>query len=145
MIKFSERTQGAVSLAGRILLAAVFILSGIGKLTAPAGTQGYIAAAGLPLPPLAYVVAVVIEVGAGSLLLLGYRARPTALILCVFALATAAVFHHDLANQSQFVHFFKNLAIAGGLLQIAAFGPGVLSADAHRSSSAGRQPTRLQA
>ena len=65
--------QGAVPLIGRILLAVIFILSGVSKLANPAGTQGYIASVGLPLPLLAYIAAVVVEIGGGVMLLLGYR------------------------------------------------------------------------
>jgi putative oxidoreductase len=137
MVTFSEKTQGTAALAGRILLAAVFLLSGIGKLAAPGGTQGYIAAAGLPLPPLAFIAAVIVELGGGLLLLLGYRSRLAAVVLAVFSLATAAFFHHDLGSQNQFIHFFKNLAIAGGLLQVAAFGPGFLSLDRRRQPAGG--------
>jgi putative oxidoreductase len=145
MLTFSEKTQGAVALGGRILLATMFILSGIGKLAAPGGTQGYIAAAGLPFPPLAYLIAVIVELGGGSLLLLGYRTRLMGVVLAVFALATALLFHHDLANQGQSIHFFKNLAIAGGLLQIVAFGPGLFSLDGRRQPVAAGQPGRLGA
>jgi putative oxidoreductase len=121
--------QSSLALIGRLLLAAMFILSGFGKLGDPSGTIGYIASAGLPLPPVAYAVALAVEIGAGILLVLGYRARWVALILAAFTLASAIGFHTDFADQNQMIHFMKNLAITGGFLQIAAFGAGAFSLD----------------
>ena len=121
--------QSSLALIGRLLLAAMFILSGFGKLGDPSGTIGYIASAGLPLPPVAYAIALVVEIGAGILLVLGYRARWVALILAAFTLASAIGFHTDFADQNQMIHFMKNLAITGGFLQIAAFGAGAFSLD----------------
>ena len=115
--------------AGRLLMAAIFILSGLGKIAAPAATIGYIGSAGLPLPSVGYALAILVEVGGGLALLLGFRARAAALVLAGFALVTALAFHHALSDQNQFIHFVKNLAIAGGLLQVAAFGPGAVSID----------------
>jgi putative oxidoreductase len=115
---------------GRALIAVIFLLSGIGKIFAFEATQGYIAAAGLPLPVAAYAVAVLAEVGGGLLLLLGYQTRLAALGLAVFTVAAALGFHHNFADQNQMIHFLKNLAITGGLLQIFAFGPGGFSLDA---------------
>ena len=92
--------QGSLALIGRLLLAAMFILSGFGKLGDPSGTIGYIASAGLPLPPVAYAIALVVEIGAGILLVLGYRARWVALILAAFTLASAIGFHTDFADQN---------------------------------------------
>jgi len=124
--------QASASLIGRVLLSAIFILSGLSKLTAPAMMIGYIGSVGLPLPQVALVVAIVIELGGGLALLTGYRARFAAAVLAVFSLVTALVFHHDLADQNQFIHFFKNVAMAGGLLQVVAFGAGRFSLDARR-------------
>lgn len=115
---------------GRLLIAAIFLLSGFGKIADPATTQGYIAAAGLPLPLAAYLIAVAVELGGGALLLVGYQTRFAALILAVFSIAAAFGFHHDFADQNQMIHFLKNIAIAGGLLQVVAFGAGALSLDA---------------
>ena len=129
----SSSTQpGIVPLVGRILIAAIFLLSGLSKLAAPAGTIAYIQAAGLPLPQAGYALAVVTELGAGLLLVLGYHTRIIAAWLAIFSLATAAAFHHNLADQNQFIHFFKNVAMTGGLLQIVAFGGGRFSIDGGR-------------
>jgi putative oxidoreductase len=117
---------------GRLLLAILFILSGLGKLGAPEATQGYIAAVGLPLPMLSYLIAIVVEVGGGLLLLVGYQTRIASLALAAFTLAAAVLFHNNFADQNQMIHFMKNISIIGGLLQVAAFGAGALSIDARR-------------
>jgi putative oxidoreductase len=127
--------RSVLPLAGRILVGIVFLLSGISKLADPAGTQAYIASVGLPLPVFGYIVAVVVEIGGGLLLLLGYRARLAAIVLAVFTVATAVFFHHAFGDQNQFIHFMKNLAIAGGLLQVAAFGAGSYSLDRRRTGT----------
>ena len=124
--------SAALALVGRILLSTIFLISAVGKLTAPAGTIGYIAAAGLPLPQLAYVLAVAIELLGGLALIAGYQTRIAAAALAVFCVAAAFGFHGNLGDQNQFVHFLKNLAIAGGLLQLIAFGAGPWSLDARR-------------
>ena len=130
----NDSAQRAVPLIGRILLA-VIILSGVSKLANPAGTQGYIASVGLPLPLLAYIVAVVVEIGGGVLLLAGYRTRLAALAMAVFTVAAAVFFHHAFGDQNQFIHFMKNIAITGGLLQVFAFGAGAFSVDNRRAAA----------
>ena len=117
-------------LLGRILIGAPFVMSGLGKLAAYSATVGYIAAMGLPVPPLAFVVSVLIELGGGLLLLSGYRARAVALAMAVFCVVTAIFFHHNFADQNQMIHFLKNVMMAGGLLQITYFGAGAFSLDA---------------
>jgi putative oxidoreductase len=119
--------------AGRAMISALFLLSGISKVTAPAMTIGYIQAAGLPLPSAAFALSALVEIGGGFALLLGFRTQITAVILFLFTLATAAFFHNHLADQNQFIHFFKNVAIAGGLLNVAAFGGGRISLDGRRT------------
>jgi putative oxidoreductase len=129
------------ALIGRTLIALLFLVSGIGKIAAPAATQGYIASAGLPLPLVAYAVAIAIEVGGGLLLLLGIKTRLTAAVIAVFTIATALSFHMNFADQGQMVHFLKNLAITGGLLQVAAFGAGKFSVDARLHRMRALAPT----
>lgn len=121
-----------LALSGRILLAAIFIFFGAGKAFDPTGTIGYIGSVGLPFPPLAYAGAVALELGGGLALLLGYRTRIAATTLALFSVVTALIFHADLADQNQLIHFFKNFALAGGLLQVAAYGAGGASLDARR-------------
>jgi putative oxidoreductase len=117
---------------GRVFIAALFLLSGVGKIVSPSMTEGYIASAGLPAPLFGLLIAVLVEVGGGLLLIVGFRTRIVALLLAAFTLATALVFHHNFADQNAMTHFLKNFAIIGGLLQIAAFGPGSVSVDARR-------------
>ena len=120
---------------GRWLLAAIFLISGVGKLFDPAGTIGYISSIGLPLPDLTYVLAVILEIGGAVLLIAGYQTRIAAVALAVFTLAAALLFHGNVGDQNQFIHLLKNVAIAGGLLQVAAFGAGRLSVDGRRAAA----------
>ncbi|WP_294332837.1 DoxX family protein [uncultured Sphingomonas sp.] len=124
--------QSALPLVGRIGIAAIFLLSGLSKLAAPAATIGYIASSGLPLPQLGFAIALLVELGGSIALILGYRTRIVAAILAAFSVATALAFHAALGDQNQFINFFKNIAMAGGLLQIVAFGAGGWSIDARR-------------
>jgi putative oxidoreductase len=121
--------MASLPLLGRLLLGAIFLLSGLNKVADPAGTIGYITSAGLPLPQLALLVAIVVEVVGSVLLVLGFGARVVAAALAFFALTSAFSFHFDLTDQNQFIHFMKNLALAGGLLQVVAFGGGRYSID----------------
>jgi putative oxidoreductase len=122
----------ALPLVGRVLLGAIFLISGLNKIADPAGTIGYINSAGLPLPQLALAVAIAVEVVGSVLLILGFQTRLVAAALACFTLASAFSFHFDLADQNQFIHFMKNLALAGGLLQIVAFGGGRYSISGER-------------
>ncbi len=103
---------------GRLMIATLFLLGGLGKIAAPAATQAYIASTGLPLPIAGYLIAVAVEIGGGLLLAAGYR--------------TTLVAHNNFADRNQMIHFFKNVAIAGGLFQVATFGAGSFSIDALR-------------
>ena len=121
-------------LIGRILIALLFIPSGLGKLFAFSGTMAYVAAVGLP-PAFGAAIAVIVEVALGAALLVGWQARWAALIMAVFTIG-AALFFHNFWNSPpdqqlmQNINFFKNMAIAGGLLFVYAFGPGAFSLDA---------------
>ena len=122
---------------GRVLIGGIFMLSGFGKLTTYGATTAAIASVGLPFAPLGFVVAIAVELGLGALLAIGYRARPAALILAIWCVVTAIFFHRNFADQNMFIHFMKNLMIAGGLLQIVQFGAGGLSID-NRNNAASR-------
>ena len=122
-----------VPAVGRVLISTIFILSGLSKLAAPAATIGYIQSVGLPFPSIAFGLAALVELVGGITLLLGYRTRIVATVLFVFVLATAVFFHRNFADVNQFIHFFKNVAIAGGLLNVVAFGGGRLSLDGRHS------------
>ncbi|MET0542073.1 MAG: DoxX family protein [Variovorax sp.] len=129
--------QDTLALVGRILIAYLFIPAGFGKLMGFAGTVGYISSAGLPLPQVGAVIAIIVELGFGIALLLGYKTRITAIVLALFTVAAALFFHKywavpDAMKMMQTINFNKNLAIAGGLLAFAAFGPGRLSLDGKR-------------
>ncbi|WP_392397221.1 DoxX family protein [Pseudomonas corrugata] len=125
--------SSSVALSGRILLSAIFLLSGVSKISASAGMIAYIESVGLPFPSLALAIAILVEVGGGIALILGYRTRLVAAGLALFSVATALAFHNQLGDQNQFIHFFKNIAMAGGLLQVVAFGAGRFSLDARRA------------
>jgi putative oxidoreductase len=121
--------------AGRVLIGVIFVMSGLSKLGAYGDIVAGISAAGLPLAPLGFAVAVVVEVGFGLLLLIGYRTRLVALSLAIWCVVTAVFFHRNFADQNMFIHFLKNLMITGGLLQIVHFGAGALSLDNRKSAS----------
>jgi putative oxidoreductase len=119
---------------GRLMIGLPFAMSGLSKLAAYGATTAMISGVGLPFPPLAFAVAFAVELGGGVLLVAGYRARFVAMALAVFSLATAVSFHNNFADQNQMIHFLKNVMMAGGLLQIAAFGAGALSVDYRREN-----------
>ena len=132
-----------IAASGRFLLALIFLISGVGKIAAPAMTLGYIASAGLPLPAVAYLIAIAVELGGGMLLVVGFQTRIVASVMTIFTIATAFSFHHDFADQNQMIHFLKNFAMAGGLLQVVAFGAGAFSIDGrlgHALRRASAQP-----
>ncbi len=120
-------------LVGRVFLATIFLFAGLGKIVAAEPTIAYIASVGLPFPEVAYLAAVLVEVGGGVLLIAGYQTRLTALALVGFSLVTAFAFHNNFADQNQLIHFLKNVGLAGGLLQVVAFGAGALSVDSNRA------------
>jgi putative oxidoreductase len=129
--------NNAAVLLGRIGLSLIFILSGLGKLAAYASTQQYMQSAGVPGALLPLVIA--IELGGGLAILAGALTRWVALALAGFALLTGLLFHANLGDQNQFVHFMKNIAIAGGFLVLYVQGAGAISVDAWLTSrKAGR-------
>jgi putative oxidoreductase len=113
--------------SGRVLLGVLFLLSGIGKLGAYAATGAYMTAFGVPSSLLPLVIAT--EVLGALAIILGWKARVAGFLLAGFCLLTATIFHHNLADQNQLTHFFKDLAIAGGLLLLVANGAGPASLD----------------
>ncbi|MGJ7526747.1 DoxX family protein [Variovorax sp. GB1P17] len=126
--------QDTLALIGRLMVAFLFIPAGIGKLMGFGGTVGYITSAGLPLPEVAAAVAIVIELGLGIALLLGFKTRWSAIVMAIFTVVTALFFHKywsapEAMKMMQQINFNKNIAIAGGLLALAAFGPGRFSID----------------
>lgn len=128
-----SKLQNSTELAGRILMSILFILAGLGKITQYAGTQQYMAAMGVPGALLPLVIA--LELGGGLLLVLGFKTRLIALALAGFSLASAVLFHSNLADQTMFIMFFKNVAMAGGFLIIATYGPSAYSLDSKLAKS----------
>ena len=125
----NESGTAYVAATGRVLLATIFIWSGIGKILDPAASLGYISSTGLPFAEVGLGIAILVEIIGGIALIIGYRTRLVAAVLALFSIATALLFHSALGDQNQFIHFMKNLAMAGGLLQVAAFGAGRLGLD----------------
>jgi len=124
-------------LLGRILIALLFIPAGIKKATGFDGTVAYIASKNLPLPQVAAAGTIIVEVLVGLAFLVGFKTRLAALIIAVFTVAAAVIFHNYWAMEGQAamvnqIMFFKNLAIAGGLLAFIGFGPGGFSVDNRR-------------
>jgi putative oxidoreductase len=130
------RYTNAVAFAGRCLMAVMFLMSGFGKVVAPAATIAWITSTSLPMPQLAYAASIGIELGGGLLLILGWQTRILGVILSLFAIATAFIFHRNVADQNQLFHFLKNIAVMGGLFQLTAFGAGSISLDARRAKAA---------
>ncbi|MCZ8293984.1 MAG: DoxX family protein [Hylemonella sp.] len=129
--------QNPLSLIGRLLLAALFLPAGISKIGGFAGTAGYIASKGLPLPEVGAAIAVAVEILGGLALILGFGTRLAALALALFTLVATFIFHNywgvpaDQAFVQQLM-FNKNIAVVGGLLVLAAHGAGAWSLDAKR-------------
>lgn len=129
--------QNTMALLGRVLIAALFIPSGWDKIAGFSGLVGYIATQGLPLPQVGAAIAIAVELGLGILLLIGFKTRWVALLMAIFVLVITPIFHGYWAVEaaqvmSEKVNFYKNIAIAGGLLAFAAFGGGAFSVDDKR-------------
>ena len=119
-------------LVGRFLLGLIFIIAGYGKIMGYAGTAGYMASKGMPLVPLLLPLTILLELGCGLMLVLGWRARLAAFILFLFIIPTTLIFHNFWASppaqvQSQMNNFLKNLAIMGGMLYVMVYGSGAIS------------------
>jgi putative oxidoreductase len=125
-----------VALLGRLLLSVIFILSGVQKLMDFSGTVAFMGMEGLPVPALAAIVAVIVECIGGILLIVGYQTRPTGMVMAVWCVATALVAHRDFGNPDQMIHFLKNVGMAGGFLQLVAFGAGAWGIDGRRDAIA---------
>jgi putative oxidoreductase len=127
-------TSGAsvAILVGRILLAAMFVLAGFGKLTDIAGTAGWFGSIGLPAPTILAVLVGLLELFGGLAVIVGYKTRIAALALAVFAIGATLIAHTNFADMMQFLIFQKNFAVVGGLLVLAFAGAGALSLDARR-------------
>jgi putative oxidoreductase len=133
----SDTSTSIVPLAGRLLISTIFIFSGLGKLGAHAAMAGIAASKGLPAADLAIWLAAAVEILGGLSILRGFHVRIGAWLLFLFLIPTSVVFHNFWAMQGiekmdNQAHFFKNVAIMGGLLFVATFGAGAYSIDAAR-------------
>lgn len=131
--------QNPLSLAGRLLLAVLFLPAGLGKIADFSGTVAYITSVGLPLPQVAAALALIVEIVGGVALIAGYGTRLAALVLALFTVVASIFFHNFWAvpaaqQMMQQLLFFKNVAVVGGLLTLAAWGAGSWSMDARRRS-----------
>ncbi len=138
----NQSVQNFAALGGRLLLAAIFVISGFNKLGNFSGTAAFMSSAGLPATEILLVLTILIEIAGGLMIMLGIYTRQLALLMFLFMIPVTAVFHNpwgagDPAQaQQQMIHFLKNLAIMGGLLHLSAFGPGRFSIEARQSVTA---------
>jgi putative oxidoreductase len=129
-----KNQSDALALVGRILLGSIFVLSGFQKLMGYSGVVASIAGKGLPMPEVLAVLTVAIELGAALLLVVGWKARWAALLIFLFIIPVSLVFHNFWTMEGaqaamNRIQFLKNVAIMGGMLMVAAFGPGRYSLD----------------
>ena len=120
----------AAAAFGRLLMGAIFVSSGIEKLSATGATIGNFAKLGLPMPPAAFTLAVLVEAGIGFLFIIGFCTRSAALVLAFWCIATAIVAHSNFADRNMLIHFYKNVSMCGGFISAALLGPGAFSVDA---------------
>jgi putative oxidoreductase len=120
----------AAAAFGRLLMGAIFVSSGIEKLSAAGATIGNFAKLGLPMPPAAFTLAVLVEAGIGFLFIIGFCTRSAALVLAFWCIATAIVAHSNFADRNMLIHFYKNVSMCGGFISAALLGPGAFSVDA---------------
>ncbi len=126
--------KASTQLTGRVLISAIFIMAGLNKLGAGyAGTQGYMESMGVPGALLPLVI--LLELGGGLAIVLGWQTRIAASLLAGFSIISALVFHADFADQMQSILFMKNLAMAGGFLFLVADDTHIWSIDARRGAS----------
>lgn len=128
-----EKQSDNLTLVARLFMASLFVLYGYFKLTGYAGTTAYMARQGLPAPALFAALAVVIELGGGLLILFGYQTRLVALGCAIYVLVAALIAHRNFGDGNQMSHFFKNMAIVGGFIALAASGGGRYSMDGRRA------------
>jgi len=126
--------QSCITVAGRVLLSLIFIVSGLTKIANWSGTAQYMASKGMIAVPFFLAMAILFELAGGLSVLTGFKARWGALALVLFLVPVTAIFHNfwtlqGMEQQMQMIHFMKNLAIMGGLLSIVARGAGLASVD----------------
>lgn len=119
-----------ISVAARLLMAQIFIISGWQKLTGFSGTEGYFASLGIPMVGVVTPLVILIELGGGVALLFGFKTRWVAAVIALFTVGAALIAHTNFADQNQVINFMKNLSITGGLLMFVKYGAGSPSIDA---------------
>ena len=132
-----DAMQSTLALVGRILLALMFVLAGFSKITGFEGTVGYMQSQGVPAAPVLAVLTIVLEVGGGLTLMAGLYTRWLAIAMAAFTLLATLIFHNfwaaaEAQRMVQSLLFMKNVSVIGGMLVLAAFGPGAWSLDARR-------------
>jgi len=125
--------NSATQLTGRVLMSFIFIMAGISKIGAYAGTQGYMESVGVP--GILLPVVILLEVAGGLAILLGWQTRIAALLLAGFSIVSAVIFHANFADQMQMILFMKNIAMAGGLLFLVAGATHKWSIDGKRNTN----------
>lgn len=118
-------------LVARIMLAHIFLIAGLQKIGGYEGTQGYMESVGLPGMLLPLVI--LMEVGGGLAIIVGWQTKLAAIALALFTLVAAALFHNNFSDQMQTIMFMKNIAIVGGLMLLAVYGAGSYSVDSRRA------------
>jgi len=126
--------NAGTQLFGRVLMSSIFIIAGINKISGYAGTQGYMESVGVPGALLPLVI--LLEIGGGIAVLVGWQTRIAAFLLAGFTMLSAVIFHANFGDQMQSILFMKNMAMAGGLLFLVAGGISAWSIDAKREASA---------
>ena len=134
----NTKLQDALALAGRVLLALIFIHSGYGKLNGFAGTAAFMAGKGLPFAEILAALSIAVELGGGIAIVLGWRVRGSAALIILWMIPVTLIFHNPLGldpalAKQQLIHFEKNLSIMGGMLCLLAFGPGRFGLDAKKT------------
>ena len=125
----TQNRPSAVPALGRVMMAIIFLFSGIGKVIDPGHTIEEIRAVGLPFAHLGLAIAILLGFGGGAMLVLGIKTRMVAIVLALYCIVAGLIFHNPVGGIPQLVHLIKNFAIAGGLLQVAAFGAGSYAFD----------------
>ena len=128
------QSRALILLIARLALILLFIIFGLPKMLGFDGTVQYMVKLGAPMPMLAAIVAVIMEVPAAILIVLGFFTRPLAVLFVFYTLGTALIGHHywDMSGDAvmpNMINFFKNISIAGGFLLLAVAGPGAISID----------------
>jgi len=129
-----EDRKNELLLVARILLMVLFLKFGWPKLTGFSDTVAYMERIGAPVPMLAAIIAIVMELGVSSAIVLGFYARPLAIVIAIYTFGTSIIAHHywnmtGIAQYTNMVNFYKNLSIIGGLLLLSVTGPGKYSLD----------------